>query len=101
MSKHPITIQLSRKCAVYNVTRKFYIDYRKCSARTYNNSVPSHVILMFPLTNILISIMISTKIMVVPIALQEPCSGNLHNGKVFTKEHEAEQEIENLLMYGQ
>lgn len=83
------------------MTRKFYIDYRKCSARTYNSSVPSHVILMFPLTDILICNMIFTKIMVVPIPLQEPCSGNLHNGKVFTKETETEQEIENLLMYGQ
>lgn len=45
--------------------------------------------------------MIFTKIMVVPIPLQEPYSGNLHNGKVFTKETETEQETENLLMYGQ
>lgn len=83
------------------MTRKFYIDYRKCRARTYHSSVPSHVILMFPLANILICNTIFTKSMVVSIPLLEPCSGNLHNGKSFTKETEAGQEIENLLRYGQ
>lgn len=45
--------------------------------------------------------MIFTKSMVVPISLQAPCSGNLHNGKCFTKETEAGKETEILLMYGQ
>lgn len=83
------------------MTRKFYINYREHRARTYHSSAPSHVTLMFPLANILICNMIFTESMVVHIPLPEPCFGNLHNGKSFTKETEAGQEIENLLRYGQ